>query len=72
LKAGHWEEFEDRKWFRSLRRTLKKNHIPFDEESIQNQESFTFAQRIAESPMIKSLDLLFEQSLGGGDEDDEN
>lgn len=71
LKSGGWEEFEELRWFKSLEKSLRKNGIEFNEESILNIDVFSFVQKIMESPIIISLENLFMQSImRDGDEDE--
>lgn len=70
-KDGGWDDLEDKKWFMALSKTLRKEEIKFDEDSIKNVNTFNFVQKVMQSPITKSLENLFDQSLLQGGLEDE-
>ena len=61
---NHLYDFEDYRWFRSLRKVAEKMNIKFDEDSLSNMNPFDCAQRLMDSPIPKGVNYL------GGDNDE--
>ena len=57
--------FEDYRWFRSLRKAAEKMNISFTEEGLSNMETFEVAQKLLDSPIPKAIYFL----RGDSDED---
>lgn len=62
----HLYDFEDYRWFRSLRKAAEKMNCSFDEETLENMDPFDFAQKLMDSPIPKAVFYL------RGDNDDED
>lgn len=58
VSKGELYSYEDRRWFKSLRKTCKKFNVELTEESLQNINSYELAQKIMDSPSIKALEFL--------------
>lgn len=54
----HLYDYEDYRWFRSLRKAAEKMNISFTEESLENIEPFDLAQKLMDSPIPKAVDYL--------------
>ena len=61
---NHLYDFEDYRWFRSLRKAATKMNISFDEDSLANINPFDCAQKLLDSPIPKGVYYL------GGDNDE--
>lgn len=62
----HLYDYEDYRWYRSLRKAAEKMNVKFDEDSLENIEPFDFAQKLMDSPIPKAVKYL------RGDNDEEN
>ncbi|MDY2912937.1 MAG: hypothetical protein SOT58_12975 [Agathobacter sp.] len=63
---GNLYDYEDYRWYRSLRKAAEKMNVYFDEDSLANLEPFDFAQQLLDSPIPKAVNFL------RGDNDDED
>ncbi|SEP84393.1 hypothetical protein SAMN02910289_00657 [Lachnospiraceae bacterium RM5] len=54
----HLYDYEDYRWYRSLRKAAEKINIKFDEESLENIEPLDFAQKLLDSPIPKAVNYL--------------
>jgi hypothetical protein len=71
LKKDGLDDFDDLRWFKSLKKAFSKKGIEFSKDNIEYFESFKNAQLILDSPIIASFDNMFEMSgIGLGDEDE--
>jgi len=59
--------FEDYRWFRSLKKACAKMHIDLTPESLANLDAFSVAQKLLDSPIPKAVSFL-----GAGGDFDEN
>ena len=62
----HLYDFEDYRWYRSLRKAAEKMNICFDEDSLSNINPFDCAQKLMDSPIPKAVNYL----RGDNDEED--
>jgi len=62
----HLYDYEDYRWYRSLRKAAEKMNVSFDEYGLENMESFDFAQKLMDSPIPKAVNYL----RGDNDEED--
>lgn len=62
----HLYDYEDYRWFRSLRKAAEKINVCFDEDALENIEPFDFAQKLLDSPIPKAVNYL----RGDSDEED--
>lgn len=62
----HLYDFEDYRWYRSLRKAAEKMNVSFDEDALENIEPFDFAQKLMDSPIPKAVNYL----RGDSDEED--
>lgn len=62
----HLYDYEDYRWFRSLRKAAEKIGVIFDENSLENIEPFDLAQKLMDSPISKAVNYL----RGDNDEED--
>ncbi|WP_430886145.1 hypothetical protein [Fusibacter sp. JL216-2] len=60
LKASRSQlyEYENRRWYRGLRKTCNKMGIQFDYEGLDNIQSLEVAQKLLDTPIGKSFDYL--------------
>lgn len=61
----HLYDYEDYRWYRSLRKAAEKINISFDEKNLENIEPFDLAQKLLDSPIPKAVNYL----RGDSDED---
>ena len=59
-------EFEENRWYRSLRKAAEKMNIIFDEDNLANIDPFDCAQKLMDSPIPKAVNYL----RGDNDEED--
>jgi len=50
--------YEDYRWFRSLRKACEQINISFEESIIENIKPFDLAQKLLDSPIPKAMDYL--------------
>lgn len=62
----HLYDYEDYRWYRSLRKAAEKMNVKFDEECLANMDPFDFAQKLLDSPIPKAVNYL----RGDNDEED--
>ena len=62
----HLYDFEDYRWYRSLRKAAEKMNISFNEESLATINPFDCAQKLMDSPIPKAVNYL----RGDNDEED--
>ena len=62
----HLYDFEDYRWFRSLRKAAEKMNCAFDEDVLESMDPFDFAQKLLDSPITKAVNYL----RGDTDEED--
>ena len=63
---SHLYDYEDYRWYRSLRKAAEKMNVAFDEESLANIDPFDLAQKLMDSPIPKAVNYL------RGDKDEED
>ena len=64
LKRVGTSEYEDLRWFKSVSRTLKKNNMSLDQETLENIPSFELAQKSLDLPIDRALEALTSQGMG--------
>lgn len=69
LKREGIEEFEERRWFKSIERTLGKNKLTLNQELLDNVPSYELAQKSLDLPIDRALESLVMQDTS--DEEDE-
>lgn len=52
------EEYEDRRWFAAVAKTLKKYGMSLDETTLSNMDSYDLAQKLLDVPIDKALDAI--------------
>ena len=64
LKRQNIEEYENRRWFIAIKKTLAKNNFTLDDDSLANNESYELAQKLLDLPLNRALNALtsFEDS----------
>ncbi|EGG80257.1 hypothetical protein HMPREF0992_02602 [Lachnospiraceae bacterium 6_1_63FAA] len=62
----HLYDFEDYRWYRSLRKAAEKMNISFNEDTLANINPFDCAQKLMDSPIPKAVNYL----RGDNDEED--
>lgn len=62
----HLYDYEDYRWFRSLRKAAEQINIVFDESGLENIDPFDLAQKLMDSPIPKAVNYL----RGDNDEED--
>ena len=68
LKKEGFSEFEDLRWFKSIKRTLGKNDIVFNEELLDITPSYELAQKSLDLPVDRALDVLALQDISDEEE----
>lgn len=63
---SHLYDYEDYRWFRSLRKAAEKINVAFDEAGLEHVEPFDLAQKLMDSPIPKAVQYL----RGDNDEED--
>lgn len=63
---SHLYDYEDYRWFRSLRKAAEKINVVFDETGLEHVEPFDLAQKLMDSPIPKAVQYL----RGDNDEED--
>lgn len=58
LRKEGISEFEDLRWFKSIKRTLNKNNMTLDETLLDTLPSFELAQKSLDLPINRALDAL--------------
>jgi len=58
--------FEDCRWFRSLRKTCKKFNVELDTNGIANLDPYLVSQQLLNTPLTKALEFLSDGSNDGG------
>ena len=69
LKRSGTEDFEQRRWFRAIRRTLSAPGLKLDQTTLDTYESFELAQKLLELPVNKVITALAQ--LGDSVEDEQ-
>ena len=52
------EEYEDRRWFAAVAKTLKKYGLSLDETTLSNMDSYDLAQKLLDVPIDKALGAI--------------
>lgn len=60
-------QYEDYRWFRSLKNTCKKIGIDFESKDLSQWDTFSLSQKLLDSPIIKAFDYL---GIGGEFDED--
>ena len=68
LKRVGVSEYEDLRWFKSVSRTLKKNNMSLDQETLENIPSFELAQKSLDLPIDRALETLVTQDTADEEE----
>ena len=68
LKRVGTSEYEDLRWFKSVSRTLKKNNMSLDQETLENIPSFELAQKSLDLPIDRALEALTSQGMADEEE----
>lgn len=63
LRKEGISEFEDLRWFKSIKRTLGKNNMILNEELLDCIPSFELAQKSLDLPINRAFDALVSQDL---------
>lgn len=63
LRKEGISEFEDLRWFKSIKRTLGKNNMTLNEELLDCIPSFELAQKSLDLPINRAFDALVSQDL---------
>lgn len=50
------EEYQEFKWYRALKKALKKKEIDIESETFKEQDSLILAQSLLENPIMKAID----------------
>ena len=58
LRKEGISEFEDLRWFKSIKRTLNKNNMILNEELLDTIPSFELAQKSLDLPINRAFDTL--------------
>lgn len=56
-------EFEDLRWFKSIKRTLNKNNMTLNEELLDTMPSFELAQKSLDLPVNRAFDALVSMDM---------
>lgn len=63
------DNYNDKRWFIALNKTLSKSNVTLDTETLDNTPSYTLAQKILDMPVDRALSALAEWS---DDESEDN
>ena len=69
LKRSGTEEFEQRRWFRAICKTLSAQGLKLDQTTLDTYESFELAQKLLELSVNKAITALAQ--LGDSVEDEQ-
>lgn len=67
MKQGGIEDYEEHRWFKSIKKSLGMHDIELNAESIQRECSIKLAQLVLEMPVARALDGLVAGSLEEGE-----
>lgn len=69
LRREEFENYEDNRWFRAIRKTLKNNGIELTEENLVIYSSIELAQKILDMPLSRAFENILNEDLDEGDEE---
>ena len=69
LRREEFESYEDNRWFRAIRKTLKNNSIELTEENLGIYSSIELAQKILDMPLSRAFENILNEDLNEGDEE---
>lgn len=55
LKQQGVEEYENRRWFRAINKTLRRFELKLDDATIADMPSYELAQRLLDYPVSRGL-----------------
>lgn len=67
MKQGGIDDYEEHRWFKSIKKSLEMQHIKLNAESIQREGSLKLAQLVLEMPVARALDGLVSGNMGEGE-----
>lgn len=65
-ERDHLYDYEERRWYRSIKKAAEKMKVTFDETTLKNIDPLDLAQKLMDSPISKAMNYL------GGDIDEED
>lgn len=68
LKREEFENYEDSRWFRAIKKTLKNNNIELSKETLDTNSSIELAQTILGMPLSRAFENILNENH---DEEDE-
>ena len=63
------ENYNDKRWFAAISKTLSKYNVTLNRETLENTPSYTLAQKILDLPVDRALSALAEWSDDESEED---
>lgn len=63
------ENYNDKRWFAAISKTLSKYEVTLNRETLENTPSYTLAQKILDLPVDRALSALAEWSDDESEED---
>ena len=69
-KPEEFYTFEDRRWFRALKKAMKKINIDLTEENIMSIDSFTVAQKLMDNTTNRAILKINDIAYKGDINDD--
>lgn len=52
------EEYQDRRWFMAMKKTLAKHEIPLNEKTLEDVPSYELAQKLLDLPIDRALNAI--------------
>lgn len=69
LRREGTEDFEDRRWFKAIKKTLKNIGIELNMDLLENTPSYELAQKLLDLPIDKAMEAL--TTIGDFEEEDD-
>ena len=69
LRREEFESYEDNRWFRAIRKTLKNNSIELTEVNLGIYSYIELAQKILDMPLSRAFENILNEDLNEGDEE---
>lgn len=60
LRREDIEEHEDKRWFKGIKKTLKKYEMTLDQELLEQYPSYELAQKLLDAPINKALNTIIQ------------
>lgn len=67
-RCSDFEDYETRRWFKSIKYTLRKSNIEMDTETLESFESYELAQKLLDYPVDRALSSLTDSEYSEDDD----